>query len=231
MSRLGDRNFVDAVLFRAQTGVPWRDLPERFGPWKTVYNKFAMWSHRGYWERIFRALQLDVADDGVIIDASVVRAHQDAAGGKGGSTAMHWGVLEVDSPRRFTLSPTRRAARSTSKSRRDSSTSRAVAESIVREHGRGNELIADTGYESGAIRACAKKAGLKPVIHPHPRRRKKSPLDRGAYRKRYLVEVFFHNLKRFRGLATRFEKTAKHYLAHLHVACIKVWLNDILPAS
>lgn len=48
VSRLGDRNFVDAVFFRAQTGVQWRDLPERFGPWKTVYKKFAMWSHRGY---------------------------------------------------------------------------------------------------------------------------------------------------------------------------------------
>lgn len=106
-----------------------------------------------------------------------------------------------------------------------------VAESIVREHGRGSKLIADTGYDSDAIRACAKKAGLKPVIHPHPSRRKKPRLDRGAYRTRFLVEVFFHNLKRFRGLATRFEKTAKHYLAHLHVACIKVWLNDILPAA
>jgi transposase len=84
MSSLGDRNFVDAVLFRAQTGFPWRDLPERFGPWKTVYDEFAMWSHRGDWERVFTALQLDVADEGLIIDASVARAHQDAAGGTRG---------------------------------------------------------------------------------------------------------------------------------------------------
>lgn len=123
-SKLGDRNFIDAVLFRAKTGVPWRDLPERFGPWKTIYNKFAAWSHRGYWAKIFKRLQLHVDEDGVIIDASVVRAHQDAAGGKGGSKVMHWGVLEVDSPRRSTLSPTRRVGRSTSKSRPASSTKR-----------------------------------------------------------------------------------------------------------
>lgn len=122
--KMGDRAFIDAVLYRAKTGVPWRDLPERFGPWKTVYNKFALWSHRGYWAAIFKALQLRVDDDAVLIDASVVRAHQDAAGGKGGSSEMHWVVLEVGSPRRSTPSPTPKAARSTSKSPRGSSTSR-----------------------------------------------------------------------------------------------------------
>lgn len=72
---------------------------------------------------------------------------------------------------------------------------------------------------------------MKPVIHSHPLRRKKPRLDKQAYSTRYLVEVFFHNLKRFRGVATRFEKTAKHYLAHLHVACFKIWLDDLLPLS
>jgi putative transposase len=123
-SRLGDRNFIDAVLYRAKTGIAWRDLPERFGAWKTIYNKFSRWSHLGHWERIFKALQLDVDEDSVIIDSSIVRAHQDAAGGKGGSKAMHWVVLEVGSPRRSTPSSTRGAGRSTSNSRQASSTSR-----------------------------------------------------------------------------------------------------------
>jgi transposase len=122
--KIGHRAFIDAVLFRAKTGIPWRDLPERFGPWKTVYNRFALWSHRGHWARIFQALQLDVDDGGVIIDASVVRAHQDAAGGKGGSSATLWVVHEVGSRPRSMRSSTRRGFPSMLNSPRASSTSR-----------------------------------------------------------------------------------------------------------
>ena len=89
----GDRLFVDAVLFRAKTGIPWRDLPERFGPWKTVYNRFSNWAAKDHWATIFRELQLEVDETGSIVDGSVVRAHQDAAGGKGGSNAMLWDAL------------------------------------------------------------------------------------------------------------------------------------------
>lgn len=93
-SKLGDRLFIDAVLYRAKTGVPWRDLPGRFGPWKTVYNRFSRWAARGRWEEIFKALQLEVDETSCIADGSVVRAHQDASGGKGGSSAMLWAALE-----------------------------------------------------------------------------------------------------------------------------------------
>lgn len=55
---LGDRAFIEAVLFRAKTGMPWRDLPERFGPWKSVYNRFNNWAKKGHWEVIFKELQL-----------------------------------------------------------------------------------------------------------------------------------------------------------------------------
>jgi len=120
---MDDRTFIDAVLYRARTGVPWRDLPERFGSWKTIYNRFSNWSLRGHWASIFKALQLDEEDEAVILDASVVRAHQDAAGGKGGSSEMHWVVLEVGSPRKFTPSSTKKVVRSTSSSRQASSTS------------------------------------------------------------------------------------------------------------
>lgn len=110
----GDRSFVDAVLYRAKTGVPWRDLPERFGPWKTVYNRFSRWAKRGVWRKVFKALQLQVDETGSIVDATIVRAHQDAAGGKGGSSTMVWVVLGADSPASSTSSRTPRAARSTS---------------------------------------------------------------------------------------------------------------------
>lgn len=81
----GERLFFDAVLYRTATGIPWRDLPERFGPWKSVYNRFCNWAKRGRWNALFIALQLPDQVLASVLDASVVRAHQCAAGAKGGS--------------------------------------------------------------------------------------------------------------------------------------------------
>jgi len=111
----GDRLFVEAVIFRAKTGLPWRDLPERFGPWKSVYNRFSNWAKRGHWATIFRELQIEVDETGSIVDGSVVRAHQDASGGKGGSDAMLWAALEEVFRPSSTRSSTRKRGRSTSR--------------------------------------------------------------------------------------------------------------------
>jgi transposase len=106
-----------------------------------------------------------------------------------------------------------------------------VAESFIREHAQGKNFLADTAYDSNAIRACVRAAGMKAVIHPHPGRKKKPRLDRASYSIRYRVECFFHRLKRFRALASRFDKTATHFMALLHLACAKIWLDDLLPIS
>jgi transposase len=117
-STLGDRQFIEAVLFRAKTGMPWRDLPERFGPWKSVYNRFNNWARRGHWATIFKELQFEIDDVGSIVDGSVVRAHQDASGGKGGSSEMLWAALEEAFRPSSTPSSTRNRGRSTSRSRK-----------------------------------------------------------------------------------------------------------------
>jgi transposase len=90
---------------------------------------------------------------------------------------------------------------------------------------RGRAVVGDTGYDSNKFRAELKARGLKAVISSKPERKRKIPKDRVLYRLRYLVEVFFHNLKRFRGIATRFDKTRACYLALIHVGCICLWLN------
>jgi transposase len=96
-SKLGDRNFVNAVIYVLKTGTPWRDLPERFGNWKTIYNRFANWSKAGHFELIFKALKMDVDDTGSLADGTIARAHLDSAGGKGGSSSIAWVVHVVDS--------------------------------------------------------------------------------------------------------------------------------------
>jgi transposase len=82
--KIGDRAFLEAVTWRTQTGTPWRDLHERFGPWKTVYNLFLEWQKRGVWRKIFKGLSMPYDHDNITFDGTVVRAHQDASGGKGG---------------------------------------------------------------------------------------------------------------------------------------------------
>ena len=66
---------------------------------------------------------------------------------------------------------------------------------------------------------------MNPVIPCRPERAKKHGVNRRLYRRRYLVEVFFHNLKRFRAIATRYEKTARNSLALVQIACAWLWLN------
>lgn len=75
-----NREFVEAVLFVARTGIPWRDLPPKFGSWNSVYRRFARWSERGVWESLFAELSKGGDFEEVSIDSTAVRAHQHAAG-------------------------------------------------------------------------------------------------------------------------------------------------------
>jgi transposase len=81
-----NRLFVEAVLFRYRAGLPWRDLPERFGPWKAVHTRHSRWAERGVWERLFQTLSADADNEYAMLDATVVRAHQHSAGAANGGT-------------------------------------------------------------------------------------------------------------------------------------------------
>ena len=75
-----NRRFVEAVLWIARTGSPWRDLPPEFGLWNSAYQRFARWSRGGVWHRVFAQLAQDADFEEVFIDSTIVRAHQHAAG-------------------------------------------------------------------------------------------------------------------------------------------------------
>ena len=75
-----NRLFVDAVLYRYRAGIPLRDLPERFGPWKAVHTRFSGWAESGVWERVFKHLAGDADNEYAMIDSTIVRAHQHSAG-------------------------------------------------------------------------------------------------------------------------------------------------------
>ena len=79
-----NRLFVGAVLWLARTGSPWRDLPDRFGNWNSVFVRFSRWCKDGVWDRLFAAMADDPDFEYIIVDSTIVRAHQHAAGKKGG---------------------------------------------------------------------------------------------------------------------------------------------------
>lgn len=79
-----NRLFVQAVLYRYRAGIPWRDLPQRFGDFRVVHLRHMRWSRKGVWQRVFQALAKEADNEYAMIDSTIVRAHQHSAGAKGG---------------------------------------------------------------------------------------------------------------------------------------------------
>jgi transposase len=77
-----NRLFVEAVLYRYRAGVPWRDLPERFGSWKNVHRRWSRWAQSNVWKTVFQHLADDADNEYAMIDSTIVRAHQHSAGAK-----------------------------------------------------------------------------------------------------------------------------------------------------
>jgi transposase len=80
-----DRKVLNGIFYILRTGAPWRDLPERYGPRTTVYNRYVRWGRRGIWKAVFDALAQEVKDSLIFIDSSIVKAHRAAAGSKRGN--------------------------------------------------------------------------------------------------------------------------------------------------
>jgi transposase len=81
-----NRLFIEAVLFRYRAGIPWRDLPERFGDWKNVHRRFSRWAKTGVLKRLFELLAEDADNEYAMIDSTIVRAHQHSAGAQKNTT-------------------------------------------------------------------------------------------------------------------------------------------------
>ena len=89
-----NRLFVNGVLWVLRSGAHWCDLPERYGKWKSLHKRFSRWAEAGVWERVFEALIDDADNEYLMLDTTLVRAHQQAATGKGGTKTRLWGAPE-----------------------------------------------------------------------------------------------------------------------------------------
>lgn len=92
-----NRLFVEAIIYRFRAGIPWRDLPERFGDYRVIHTRHMRWSRSGTWKKVFQYLASDADNEYCMIDATIVRAHQHSAGAKDSTKKKNVSEkLEVD---------------------------------------------------------------------------------------------------------------------------------------
>ncbi|ACI59615.1 transposase IS5 family protein (plasmid) [Rhizobium leguminosarum bv. trifolii WSM2304] len=219
-----NRMFVEAVLWIVRTGSPWRDLPEVFGDWNSVFRRFSRWSQKGVWWRVFEAMSEDTDFEYLIVDSTIIRgastrlwrkkgAEDQALGrSRGGlSTKIHMAVRGLGCPVRFIL---------TAGQKGDAPQADLLIEDLPAE-----VVMADTAYDSDRLRKLIADKGAQAVIPNNPSRAKKYPLDKQLYAQRYLVECCFSKLKQFRCIATRYEKTVRNYKAMIALAATILWLR------
>jgi transposase len=212
---------VNALLWILKSGAPWRDLPSRYPKWKSVHTRFLRWSRTGVWKRVLDAIA-EIDGEIAIMDASIVRAHQDAVGGKktgsecigrsrgGPSTKIHVLVDALGNPIKVQL---------TEGQVHDVTQASQMLEGVT-----STFVVADKGYDSNAIVEQIESQGSQAVIPPRRGRRVERSYDRAVFKSRFLVEQFFGRIKRCRRIATRYEKLAITFLAMVLLACILVWL-------
>ena len=187
-SEFGNRLFVEAVIWKFRTGVPWRDMPARFGAWKNIHTRFSRWAVKGIWESIFKAVADDPDTEYAMIDATIVRAHQHSAGARkkpivnqaigrsrgGLTTKIHMVVDALGNPLAFSL---------TGGQVHDITQAETLTAKIQAE-----ALLADKGYNSDKYVASLEVRAIKPVIPPKANRKVKRDCDFALYAERNLVE-------------------------------------------
>ena len=218
------RSTVEGILYRLRVGCPWRDLPDHFGNWNTVYRRFNEWSSKGKLLKIFENLVENPDLEWEFIDGSYVRAHQHSAGAAigreaaignsrgGNTTKIHLGTDSFGLPIKFEI---------TGRQVHDSK----VAPDLIRKGEAAEYYIADKGYDSEALRVQVRGRNAIPII---PKRRSTKGLnkdfDKEIYKLRHLVENAFARLKHFRAVATRYDKLKRNFEGTVALACAFVWL-------
>lgn len=218
-----NRRFVNAVWYVAKTAIPWRDLPERFGKWDTAFHRFNEWCKKGVWGRVFEAVK-DPDLEWLMLDSTVIRAHQHAAGMNGGGddqalgrsrggfgTKVHLAVDSLGNPVTVHLSPGQEA---------DCTHAPTL---LAGQHPQA--VIADKGYDTDAVVAAVEATGAEAVIPPKRNRVEPRAYDAVLYKERNVVERCVNRLKQCRRVATRYEKTARNFLGMVLLAATMIWLR------
>ena len=219
-----NRTILNGIVWIARSGAPWRDLPERYGSWQTVYSRFRKWIEDGILDNIFRVLSLEAELTELSIDASIVQAHQHSAGAKKGGhqTKLDTAVVEpaqksmVDAygyPVYFMISEGQR---------NDINYAIPLLDHVDTN---GSNVLADRGYDSNKLIGYIYTHGGEPTIPSRKGAKFDRYCDWWLYKERHLVENYFLKLKAFRRIATCYDKLASTFLGIICIASILIWLK------
>ena len=237
---LDHRRFLEAVLWLARTGAPWRDLPAEFMNWRTAWRRLQRWTAAGVWERVIDALRAMAPDAGWeahMLDSSVIRAHVHAAGARraageqalgrscgGFSTKLH---LRCDGRARPV------ALHLTAGQRHDLLGVGPPFERGVLHTGRRGQprwkpeaVIADKAYSAVWLLDALRRKRIRPVVPSRSDQPENPFFDPETCRSRNLVERLAAKPKQFRRVASRYDKLDPHCLASVQIASIIVWLRS-----
>ena len=221
-----NRLMVNAMVWITRSGAPWRDLPERYGPWKTVYSRFRKWIGDGILDNIFRVLCLE-AELGGTVPGCLHRPGPPAqcwckkrgppneiGHSRGGaSTKIHAVVDAYGYPVYLMLSEGQR-----------NDVNFAIPMLGQIDIG-GSQVVADRGYDSTKLLDYIYGRGGEPTVPSRNGAKFERRCDWQLYKERHLVEKFFLKLKAFRRIATRYDKLPFTYIGFLCIASILIWLK------
>jgi transposase len=219
------KNFIEAIFWMSRVGAQWRELPETYGKWNSIFSRFNDWTKKGIWEELMNFCIQEPDLEWIMIDATIVRAHPCAAGykrgmqekealgrSKGGFTCkIHALVDALGNPLKIVLTPGQ---------------SSDITQGPILIKGYSNSsILADKGYDCDAFRRQIYAQNCLPVIPPRANRKQNIEYDETLYEERHVVECFFSKIKHFRRIFSRFDKSARNFAAFLSFVGAMIWLR------
>ena len=201
----GCKRFVEAIFWMARTGAQWRELPEIYGKWNSVFSRFNSWTKKYIWDALLTFCAKDSDLEYVMIDATIVRAHACSAGykqqsseglgrSKGGFTSkIHATVDALGNPLKFVITPGQRS---------DITQADILLKDVVNSY-----VLADKGYDSLELRLKIIEQSCIPVIPSRSNSRDPYQYDKYVYKERHAIECLFSKMKHFRRVFSRFDKS------------------------
>ena len=219
---------IEALFFRLRNDGPWRDLPEKFGPYSTVHYWFSRWAREGLWTVLLAAFAKKAGGQVRLVDGTHIRVHQCAANPRGGAASQAMGKTRGGrNTKIMCLSDARGRVVALKLVEGQAYEAHHVA-SLLTGQDKGRIIVGDKAYDDDKLRSELENLGHKSCFPGKKNRRKQPKYNLKLYRTRYKIENLFCRLKRYACVATRRDKLARNYLALVQMAAV---FDCLMPTS